>query len=44
MLIELNYIVGDISAILYCLQEDQTVYHIILCRQNPVQGEKTDLF
>ena len=41
----LFYIVGDISAILYWLQEDQTVNHMIVCRQNPVQGEKkTDLF
>ena len=36
----LYYIVGDISAILYWLQEDQTVNHMIVCRQNPVQGEK----
>ena len=26
--------------ILYWLQEDQSVYHIIVCRQNPAQGEK----
>ena len=31
-----TYIVGDISAIFYWLQEDQTVYHIIVCRQNLV--------
>ena len=27
-------------AIVHRQQEDQTVYHIIVCRQNPAQGEK----